>query len=190
MPTSLLKRLLNKAANAAPDAPQTICGSLAVGERVDIGTLRAVNDGGYLAMRYLNNDAMLRWVFSGPESEVCITNLGNRADEGVIFDRFGNDSWAFVAKVRPDHLVVFRPVPAEQGGRRKAEVRSEDGEREALTSAFSIPHSALPVPLVRTGQGEYSRDWPEKAVDSGQLTVDSETGHLLPTAKTCAETRA
>jgi len=123
MPTSLLKRILGRSVgqSPAPDSPQTICGTLAPGERIDIGPLRAVNDGGYLAVRHLCQDSMLRWVFSGSaEVEVCISNLGNRPDEGVIFDRFSNDTWTFVAKVRPEHLVVFRPIPEKQVGRRKA----------------------------------------------------------------------
>jgi len=170
MPTSLLKRILGRSVgqSPAPDSPQTICGTLAPGERIDIGPLRAVNDGGYLAVRHLCQDSMLRWVFSGSaEVEVCISNLGNRPDEGVIFDRFSNDTWTFVAKVRPEHLVVFRPIPEKQVGRRKAEGGSEDKE----TSGDALS-SALSVPLVRTGPGgEFCRDWP--AQDEGEALTSA-----------------
>ena len=143
MPTSLLKRILSRAVGQSPapapsppkNSPQTICGTLAPGERIDIGPLRAANDGGYLAFRHLHNDAMLRWVFSGPQSEAAISNLGNRADEGVIFTRFCNDTWAFVAQVRPERCVVLRPIP----------------ERE-------LAHAA---PVCRFGPGGgFVHDWP------------------------------
>ena len=110
MPTSLLKRLLNKAAkDPDPNSPQTICGSLAPGERVDIGSLRAVNDGGDLVVKQLTPDGLLNWACS-PDSELCISTLGDRPDEGVLFSRFGGAAWAFVAKVRPERCVVLHPV--------------------------------------------------------------------------------
>ena len=112
MSTSLLKRILGLSGSGGePDSPQTISGSLSSGERVDIGPLRAVNSGGDLRFRHLHSDCMLRWSVSGADAEVSISNLGNRPDEGVIFGPFGNDTWAFVAKVRPERCVVLRPVP-------------------------------------------------------------------------------
>lgn len=110
MPTKLLKGMLSRAAGA-PGSPQTICGSLAPGERVDIGALRAVNDGGDLVLRHLSNDGMLRWSIAGADAETSISNLGNRPDEGVIFSRFGSDgSWAFAAQVRPERCVILQPT--------------------------------------------------------------------------------
>jgi len=143
MPTSLLKRLINRAAAARPGDPQTICGSIAPGERVDIGPLRAVNDGGDLVLRHLVHDGVLRWSIAGADAETSISNLGNRPDEGVIFSRFGPDgSWAFVATVRPERCVVLHPVMCD-------------------------------IPVCRFGPGgDFVHDWPDSG-DNGQLTVDS-----------------
>lgn len=127
---SILQNLLGRTGGQGPGV-QSIAGTLAPGERVDIGALRAVNDGGYLAMRHLCHDGMLRWVASGADAEICISNLANQPDEGACFRRFpGSEAWAFVAKVRPERLVVYRPVPVD-------------------------------IPVVRTGPGgEFCQDWP------------------------------
>jgi len=148
MPTSLLKRLLNRAASARPGDPQTICGSLAPGERVDIGALRAVNDGGDLVVKQLKPDGTLNWACS-PDAELCISNLANRPDEGVLFSRFGAAAWAFVAKVRPERCVVLLPVPFD-------------------------------IPVCRFGPGgDYMQDWPEPAIDNGQLTIDNHESPIV-----------
>jgi len=111
--------------------PAIICGTLSPGERVDIGSLRIVNDYGDLrwAARCQTNALACGLSLDG---QLTITGLDGHDDEGVCLGRpaAGSSRRSFVANVRPERAVQFTPTPEPS------------------------------IPLVSLGQGDYRRDWP------------------------------